>query len=583
MKQSHLFSFILIIGLLTTLMLTDRGLNTLPEPSGRHISSPPPPAAPFDNIILMIGDGMGWGQLNATMKFLGPSVNLTIEELTYLGDVETYSLNDPATDSAAAATALATGNRTNNNMVSMTPSGKILTSILEASEALGKSSGLVTTTPVSHGTPAAFGAHVPHRSDQLTIASQEINKGIEVLLGGGKSWFTTLLGQAYANGYYLVENRTELLNAVMEDYLLGLFSDGDLSYEYDRDPLLDPHILEMTNISLQILERNPNGFFLMVEGGRIDHASHNNDINNTIGEVIAFNEAVEVAYEFAQQNSGTLLIVVADHETGGLIVNMSSPVLDYQFTSTAHTGAPVPVFVYCSDPLALPPFSHIEDIGKYLFEAFELPAGHLPVEWIDTPSNQIVEYGDSCYYALKAYAATSLDTWWINNTAQFTIDGTGIIQNTTALSIGKYGLEVHVNDTRDITITATFAFIIQDTTPPEWVTPPSNQVLESGESLDYQLHAIDLSGISYWLINDTTHFAIDSTGHITSIVALAPGTYGLNITVSDPYNNAISSTFTILVQQETLPPPAIPGFPFAAILIGLITSLALILIVRRKK
>ncbi len=548
--------------------------------------APPPPDAPFDNIILMIGDGMSWAQINATKKWLGSSANLTMDELTHLGDIATYSLNEPITDSAAAATALATGNRTNNNMVSMLPGGTILTTIIEAVEALGKSTGIVTTTPISHGTGGPFAAHVPHRADQETIAGQQITKGIEVLLGGGMALFGSHLGTATGLGYTVVENRVDMFGNVTEDFLLGLFADVSMNYEYDRNPLLEPHISEMTNVSLQILDRDTDGFFLMVEGGRIDHACHDWNINRTIGETIAFDKAVQVAYNYTQTHERTLLIVTADHETGGLWVNMTNPVLEYQFTDTYHTATPVPVLVYHNTSATLPTFTHLTDIGKYLFEAFDLAPGHLPLEWTTTPSDQLVEFGALCIYQLGAFAAATIDVWWLNDSTHFAIDPTGLIQNITDLTIGDYGLEVFVNDSTGLTISASFTFHIQDTTTPSWVTLPQDQVLASGAHLDYQLHATDLSGISQWYINDTIRFTIDTTGHITSITTLTPGTYGLNVTTSDPYGNTLSATFKITVQESTqpptTPPPAIPGFPLPAILIAQILSLTLILAIRRR-
>lgn len=569
--------------LLSPLIVYD--VNSIPVTRQPAVPVPPPISAPFDNIILMIGDGMSWAQINATRIWLGSSYNLTMDELPHLGDIETYSLNAPVTDSAAAATALATGNRTNNDMLSITPGGKILTTILEAAEGLDKSTGLVTTAVINHATPAAFAAHVDDRSDYEIIAEQELYQDIEVLLGGGMSWFSPYLGTAASLGYHIVENRTEMWASLAEDYLLGIFEIASMNYEYDRDTLIEPHIAEMTNATLQILEQNDNGFFLMVEGARIDHAGHDRNINNTIGETLAFDKAVKVAYEYTQQHPRTLLVVTADHECGGLWVNMSNPVLEYSFAHTSHTDTPVPVFVYYNGTTTIPTFSHLTDIGEFLFQSFGLPPRHLPVEFVNTPTDQLVEYGDPCYYQLDAFTVDPFDSWWINDTTHFTIDSTGLIQNATTLTVGNYGLEVMINDTNGFNKTASFTFHIQDNTPPTWVTLPQNQVIDSGTSFDYQLQATDLSGISQWLINDTIHFTIDGTGHITSTTILSAGHYGLNVTLTDPHGNMLSATFSVTVQETTLPPPpppAIPGFPLASIAIALLLALTLILSIRRK-
>jgi len=301
------------------------------------------PTTPFDNIILMIGDGMSWGQINATKKWLGTPATLTMEELTYLGDIETSSLNSPVTDSSAAATALATGTRTDNGMVGMLPNGDLLLTILEFAERLAD------------------------RDNQYEIAQQQLVQGIEVLLGGGMRYYSSLLETAESLGYQIVQNRTAMNVGVNEDYLLGLFANEQMSYEYDRNTLIEPHISEMTNIALQILDRDTDGFFLMVEGALIDYASHSMNINRTIGETIAFDEAIRVVFEYAQQTARTLLVVTGDHETGGLWVNMSAPTLEYHFSTTIHTAPPVPVFVYHNSAATLPTFTHHIDIGQYLF------------------------------------------------------------------------------------------------------------------------------------------------------------------------------------------------------------------------
>ena len=368
MKNRYVFSFIVFFictQLAFSSFIVTGSQGHLSGQSSRVVQQAP--STPFDNIILMIGDGMSWGQINATKKWLGTTATLTMEELTYLGDIETFSMNSPVTDSSAAATALATGNRTNNGMVAMLPNGDLLLTILEVAERVGKATGLVTTSPITHGTPAAFSAHVPDRDDQDEIAQQQLVQGIEVLLGGGMRYYSSLLGTVESLVYRIVQNRTEMNAGVNEEYLLGLFANEQMSYEYDHNPLVEPHISEMTNTALQILDRDTTGFFLMVEGALIDYASHSMNINRTIGETIAFDEAIQVAYEYAQQTPRTLLIVTGDHETGGLWVNMSHPTLEYHFSTTTHTAAPVPVFVYHNTATTLPTFTHHVDIGQYLF------------------------------------------------------------------------------------------------------------------------------------------------------------------------------------------------------------------------
>jgi len=550
-----------------------------------HVSRVPVPEASFQNVILMIGDGMGWGQLNATRKSMG-SV-LAVDTFPWSGEVDTYSLDNPVTDSAAAATALATGQRTNNYRVSMTPAGVILATVLELAESLGKSTGLVTTTRVTHATPAAFAAHVPDRNLEGEIGRQiVVEHDVEVLLGGGQDILATYLSEAQAKGYVLVEDRNELLNSTAAGKLLGVFAAGFMSYDAERNPLVDPHLREMVNVSLRILSRNAGGFFLMVEGGRIDNACHNHDITNTIGDTRAFDEAVEAALEFAQLDGQTLLIVTADHETGGLVVNSTSPELDYEWTAASHTGAKVPAFVYCANLSMVPTFTHLTDIGGFLFEAIS-PVPEPPV-WTQLPTSQTIEFGDRFSYDLNVTTSVGVDSWWTNDSLHFGVDQAGVVSNASVLSVGRYGLQVWVNDTVGNTLLGAFAVLVRDSTPPGWIVAPTDQVLRPGEPLDCRLAAWDLSGIGRWVVNDTHHFAITGDGRLTNATRLDPGCYGATVEIYDLYENMVSGTFKVTVQDQAttpLPPPTDPRiFGIWIVVIGLSLSVvAWLLLARRRK
>lgn len=496
---------------------------------------------------------MGWGQLNATRKSVGSA--LAVDVFPWSTEVDTYSLNNPVTDSAAAATALATGERTNNYCISMTPGGAILSTVLERAEALGKSTGLITTTRVTHATPAAFAAHVADRNSEGEIGRQiVVEHDVEVLLGGGRDLLAPYLPDAQAKGYVLVEDRNALLNSTAVDKLLGLFAASYMSYESLRDPFVEPHLREMVNVSLQILSRVSAGFFLMVEGGQIDTACHNHDINNTVSETWAFNEAVELALDFAQLDGRTLLIVTADHETGGLVVNSTSPELEYAWTAASHTGAKVPAFAYCANVSVVPPFAHLTDIGDFLFEAL----GSLPEQpvWTQLPTDQAVEFGDGSRYDLNVTTPIGVDSWWTNDSLHFSIDLAGVVRNATLLAVGRYALGAWVNDTESNTLAGAFTVLVRDLTPPSWIVAPTNQVLNADEALDCQLAAWDLSGLSRWVVNDTNHFAITGAGRLTNATSLNAGHYGVTIEVYDPYDNRISATFTVTVEETTTTEPS---------------------------
>lgn len=158
-------------------------------------------------------------------------------------------------------------------------------------------------------------------------------------------------------------------------------------------------------------------------------------------------------------------------------------------------------------------------------------------DWVVRPSDQIIEFGGSFVYDLDASDLSEIDSWWLNDTVIFAIDNTGVITNISALNVGVYGLEVSVNDTLGNLLTVAFRVIVQDTTAPDWIIGPSDQVIDHGERLSVQFSASDLSGIGAWHINDTVHFTIDSTGLLVDNMELAVGNYGLTVTVNDTYGN----------------------------------------------
>ncbi|WP_456472725.1 alkaline phosphatase [Methanocaldococcus sp.] len=269
------------------------------------------------NVIILIGDGMGISQLYITKLCYG---HLAMQDFPYTGYEMTDSLSGEVTDSAAAGTAIATGFKTYNGMISQVYiDGKDynLTTLLELAEKLGKSTGLVTTTRITHATPAVFGAHVDDRDKEREIAKQYLEHKINVLLGGGKEMFSPELLEKYKDaGYTIVYNKNELEDA-NGNYLLGLFADSHIPYVLDRNKD-DVGLLDMTKKAISVLEKNKNGFFLMVEGGRIDHASHANDIASVVAETKEFDDVVRYCLNYAKKRGDTLVVVLADHETGGL-------------------------------------------------------------------------------------------------------------------------------------------------------------------------------------------------------------------------------------------------------------------------
>jgi alkaline phosphatase len=292
-------------------------------------------AAQAKSIILMIGDGMGPSQFGAAWLYSNRVLGRELRMVEVMKSGRTaYMVNDAldaiVTESAAAATQIATGVRVKLKAVGMAPDGKTpLKTILELAKEKGMSTGLVTTSGITDATPAAFASHVTHRSDEISVASQELQVGVDVLMGGRKQFFLPeaaggkrtdgrdLMDEARKEGYAVVGTADELQQA-NRGKLLGLFNMGDMAFEIDRSKTAEPSLAEMAAKALEVLAKNPKGFFVMIEGGRIDHAAHRNDAAATIRDTLAFDEAVGVALEFQRRNPDTLLIVTADHETGGM-------------------------------------------------------------------------------------------------------------------------------------------------------------------------------------------------------------------------------------------------------------------------
>lgn len=271
-------------------------------------------------IILMIGDGMGFEQVRmAQYTEVGKNANLTMEGLPLNLSVMTHNVNLGITDSAAAATAIATGVKTFNGRIAIAPNGSSIKTILEIALEMGKATGVVTTTSIQHATPASFMTHVYSRNNYDEITNQIVeNTNVDVLLGGGMKYFSEeQIQNMTADSYSFVTNKSAL-SSISSGRILGLFSDSNMPYEKERN-LTDntPSIADMTRKAIEILDQNSSGFFLMVEGGRIDHESHDNDKVGAILETIAFDLAIKEAKHYVETHANSILIITADHETGG--------------------------------------------------------------------------------------------------------------------------------------------------------------------------------------------------------------------------------------------------------------------------
>jgi alkaline phosphatase len=334
------------------------------------------------NIILFIGDGMGLAHIAATrIKTYGVEKSLYMERMPITGYLYTSPANTLVTDSAAAGTALATGYKTNVGRLALSPEGKRLPTILEACKSMGMSTGMVVTYPITNATPAAFASHVRSRKMEEEIAVQILRNRVNVLLGGGKHWFIPqstqnskrtdnrdLIAESKNMGYSFVETKEELLNAKTE-YLLGLFEMGSLA----ESP--NPSLAEMTQKALELLSRNPKGFFLMVEGSQIDWGGHINNINFAIRQTIHFDEAVKIGLDFALKDQETLVIVTADHETGGLGItdgSLDGEKMETGWLSKGHTAIPVIIFAFGPGAERFTGVGHLTDVPRKISDIVDI-------------------------------------------------------------------------------------------------------------------------------------------------------------------------------------------------------------------
>ncbi|WP_102263152.1 alkaline phosphatase [Mesobacillus jeotgali] len=288
-------------------------------------------SAEIKNVIFLVGDGMGVSYTSA-YRYLKDNPDTVEAEKTefdkYLvGNQMTYP-EDPdqnVTDSASAATAMSAGIKTYNNAIAVDNDGSEVKTVLEAAKENGKATGLVATSEITHATPASFGAHDETRKNMNGIAEdyyKDLINGehkVDVLLGGGKDLFVrddiNLVDKFKQDGYSYVENKQDLLKDG-NDQILGLFAPRGMDKMIDRNEET-PSLEEMTKSAIQRLNKDKDGFFLMVEGSQVDWAGHDNDIVAAMSEMEDFEKAYKAAIEFAKKDKHTLVVATADHSTGG--------------------------------------------------------------------------------------------------------------------------------------------------------------------------------------------------------------------------------------------------------------------------
>jgi alkaline phosphatase len=301
------------------------------------------------NIILLIGDGMGVSQVSAALTVNGGHLNIV--ELNNIGLSKTQAATDFITDSGAGGTAIATGYKTYGYAIGVDKDTIPRKSILEYADTYGKSTGMVVTSEVTHATPASFIAHQKSRYMYEEIAADFLKTDIDVFIGGGRNHFnqrkdqrdlTVLLSD---KGYQLAYTLSEV-DRIQQGKLAGLlYPEEPPRWSDGRGDMLQLSVEK----AIELLDQDEDGFFLMVEGSQIDWGGHDNDTDYILEEMLDFDKTVGDVLEFARKDGNTLVIVTADHETGGMSLsngNMTTGSLQAKYTGTGHTGVMVPVFSF---------------------------------------------------------------------------------------------------------------------------------------------------------------------------------------------------------------------------------------------
>ena len=292
------------------------------------------------NVILLIGDGNGLSQISAAL--LANKGQLTLTQLKSIGFIKTQSADDFTTDSAAGATAFATGEMSNNRAIGVSPKGEPLKNITEILATHNFISACISSGDVTGATPASFYAHQKDRSNTLSIADDLLNSKLSLFIGGGKEDFENDFSKS---DFRLLNTIAEVGDSKIEKVGFFISEEGVTGVLEGRGNIL----AEATKNGLQFLKSKNKPFFIMVEGAQIDWNGHLNNVAGIVSEGIDFDMAVAEAIKFADNNKNTLVIITADHETSGFSIpqgNVAKGIIEGDFTTYDHTGEMVPVFAY---------------------------------------------------------------------------------------------------------------------------------------------------------------------------------------------------------------------------------------------
>jgi alkaline phosphatase len=331
---------------------------------------PATPVAEPKRIILIVGDGFGPAHLTFGKALTGSESNF--RRFSTGGLMTTHAVGTMVTDSAASATAFATGVKTRNGMLSVDADGNRLETVLERAEKHGLSTGVVTTTAFYDATPAAFAAHVRSRDEGVEIVRQMLSAGLEVVFGGGAERFGVegrpdLASTAAANGYTLITTREQLDKATGSRMLAAFRTEAQ-----EQDSQIAP-LPVLAAKAISVLSTDPEGFFLVIEHEGTDGASHQNATENLIASLRSLHTVIGQALDFASTDGQTLVILIGDHETGGMTLTAGEGAegIVVNWSTRGHTGAAVPVLAYGPGSAEFSGLIDNTDIALKLFALME--------------------------------------------------------------------------------------------------------------------------------------------------------------------------------------------------------------------
>lgn len=298
------------------------------------------------NVILLIGDGMGLAQIHAA--WIANHGNLNIPQLKNSGFSQTAAANSGNTDSAAGATAMATGEKTNNRYIGMGADDKRRTNLADTLAGYGLKTGIISSGDVTDATPAAFYAHQLERTMSQAIAKELPDSHVDILVGSNQKVFlenTALMAQLQSGGYTLSKTLAEFKLQTRGKQLVLLADSATRPVKDGRTDML----VQSFNKTIDLLNQHKKGFFVMAEGAQIDYGGHANDLKYVVTELHDFDQLVAAALRFADQDGETLVLVTADHETGGLTLLSAAAeqgMITGEFSTNDHTNIMVPVYAY---------------------------------------------------------------------------------------------------------------------------------------------------------------------------------------------------------------------------------------------